>query len=125
VIQRDDTPGELPETQFTLIQRWIANTPGRHVVTVRATDSENRTGQASINVNVANVAPPPRPPPPQTAKPPPPPPPPPKKKGKGRKKHDGYAPPHAHPGHLRFGRALSARCYHSRQYGTCPERSVR
>lgn len=71
VVRRDDTPGELPEVQFTLIQRWIANLPGSHVVTVRATDSENRTGQASISVNVANVAPTPIPAPTLTPTPPP------------------------------------------------------
>lgn len=69
LVQRDDTPGALPETQFTLIQRWIANLPGSHVVTVRAIDSENRTGQAAINVIVANIAPTPVPAP--TLAPPP------------------------------------------------------
>ncbi|MBI4673174.1 MAG: hypothetical protein HY741_16085 [Chloroflexi bacterium] len=52
VYSSDQTPGTLPQVQFTLIQRWLANLPGTHVITVRATDSENRTGQASINVTV-------------------------------------------------------------------------
>jgi hypothetical protein len=71
VVHSDTTPSDLPEVQFTIIQRWIASQAGNHVVTVRATDSENRTGQASINVTVqadtptpiptATLAPPPTP----------------------------------------------------------------
>lgn len=59
----DQTPGELPEVQFSLIQRWLADLPGTHVITVRATDSENRIGQSSINVNVQANTPTPVPPP--------------------------------------------------------------
>ncbi len=71
VVSSDQTPGNYPQVQFTLIQRWLANLPGSHVITVRATDSENRTGQASINITViANTpTPPPTSPPPPTATP--------------------------------------------------------
>lgn len=69
LIQRDETPGALPETEFKLLQRWIANLSGTHIVTVKAIDSENRVGQASINVTVANSAPTPVPAP--TLAPPP------------------------------------------------------
>lgn len=61
VVHTDTVPGDLPEVQFNLIQRWIANLSGTHVITVRATDSENLTGQASINLNVAAAAPTPIP----------------------------------------------------------------
>lgn len=70
VVQRDDTPGELPQVQFNLIQRWIANLSGTHVITVRATDSENQTGTASINLNIATSSTP-IPAPTLTATPPP------------------------------------------------------
>ncbi len=56
LVASDETPGSLPQTQFSLIQRWLANLPGNHVISVRATDSENRTGQASINVTVQTPA---------------------------------------------------------------------
>lgn len=61
VVQSDQTPGDLPQVQYTLIQRWIANAGGSHVVTVRATDSENRVGQASINIIVQGMTPTPPP----------------------------------------------------------------
>lgn len=55
VVHTDIPPGTLPETQFTLIQRWVANLKGTHLLTVRATDSENRTGQSSIQISIADV----------------------------------------------------------------------
>ncbi len=61
VVHSDQTPGDLPQVQYSLIQRWIANLPGTHVVTVRATDSENRVGQASINLTVQGTTPTPVP----------------------------------------------------------------
>lgn len=73
IVATDITPGDLPQTQFTLLQRWIANLPGKHTVTVRATDSENQTGEASIFLNVGSSAttpvPSPTPIPPPTATP--------------------------------------------------------
>jgi hypothetical protein len=61
VVHTDTVPGNLPEVQFNLIQRWIANISGTHLITVRATDSENRTGESSINLSVAAGAPTPTP----------------------------------------------------------------
>lgn|GEM_PF-1875054 len=71
VVHSDTTPGDLPQVQYTLIQRWIANVAGTHVITVRATDTENQTGQASINVTVQANTPTPIPTnvPPPTATP--------------------------------------------------------
>lgn len=56
VVQHDNTPGDLPQVQFNLIQRWIATLSGTHVITVRATDSENQVGQASISINISSAA---------------------------------------------------------------------
>ena len=71
VVATNITPGDLPEPQFNLIQRWIANFTGTHTVTVRATDSENQVGTAAITLNIATSAATPIPAPTLTPTPPP------------------------------------------------------
>lgn len=71
IVATNVTPGDLPDPQFNLIQRWIANFAGTHTITVRATDSENQVGTAAITLNIASNASTPIPAPTLTPTPPP------------------------------------------------------
>jgi len=58
-IQNSPTPNGQPQAQFSVIQAWTPDTPGKHIITVKATNSQLTTGEASIAVNVveSNLAP--------------------------------------------------------------------
>jgi hypothetical protein len=51
VVQSSPTPNGQPQTQFSVLQIWQA-IPGKHTLTVRATDARANTADAAIVVNV-------------------------------------------------------------------------
>ncbi|MBI4673087.1 MAG: hypothetical protein HY741_15640 [Chloroflexi bacterium] len=53
----DLTPNNQPQFQFKVLQTWTAQGAGKHTLTVRATDSENQTGEASVIIIVRGRTP--------------------------------------------------------------------
>lgn len=51
-VQNSPTPNGQPQAQFSVIQTWTPLAPGNHVITVKATNAQLGTGEASISVNV-------------------------------------------------------------------------
>lgn len=54
LAQTSPTPNAQPQPQFSVLQSWQA-TPGQHTLTVRATDSQGHTGDASILLSVSGT----------------------------------------------------------------------
>ncbi len=50
-VQNSPTPNGQPQAQFSVIQTWTPNAPGSHVLTVKATNAQLASGEASITVN--------------------------------------------------------------------------
>jgi hypothetical protein len=55
-VQNSPTPNGQPQAQFSVIQTWIPTTPGKFVLTVKATNSQLASGEASISVNIISRA---------------------------------------------------------------------
>lgn len=51
-VQNSPTPNGQPQTQFSVIQRWLPTDPGKHTLTVKATNAQLGTGEASIILNI-------------------------------------------------------------------------
>lgn len=51
-VREDPSPVQQGQAQFSLIQEWVADQPGQHTLTVRATNTQGATAESGIIVNV-------------------------------------------------------------------------
>lgn len=51
-VRQDPSPVTQGQSQFSLIQSWVAETVGQHTLTVRATNSQGATAESGILINV-------------------------------------------------------------------------
>ncbi len=52
VVREDPSPVAQGQSQFSLIQSWVAASIGQHTITVRATNTQGATSESGILVNV-------------------------------------------------------------------------
>lgn len=62
VVREDPSPVAQGQAQFSLIQSWIAESLGQHILLVRATNSQGATSDSAIVINVREQAVNPQPP---------------------------------------------------------------
>lgn len=51
-VREDPSPVAQGQAQFSLIQEWLAEQPGQHTLTVRATNTQGATAESGILINV-------------------------------------------------------------------------